>query len=540
MSTDTSEAIDLLLTHLQDLAAGTPRTSSADVENCDDPRLCRALAAIYKLRGDIESLEGLRSQLAEAHAFVEAIVENIPDMIFVKEAEELRFVRFNRAGELLLGQSRNDLIGKNDYDFFPVAEADHFTTMDRKVLVDGDTRDIQEEPIHTASGLRWLHTKKVRILGADGQPRYLLGISEDVTDRKYAREALRESERRFQTLANASPVGILEIDASGECVYTNPRWTEISGLAGEASLGDGWARALHPEDRERVLAAWAQTMANPAPLHLEFRVTRPDCGTPWVLCLVTPELTDQGTVTRFVGTITDTTELQEARREAEAANKDLEAFAYSVSHDLRAPLRHISGFSKILQGSYRDTLDETGQDYLARIDSGAERMGLLIDELLTLSRLTRVEMTRESVDLSRLAEEILAEIRHTAPERTVEVQVQSDLVDQGDRTLLRALLYNLLDNAWKFTGPQPKACVSFGALQEDGHRTYFVRDNGVGFDMAHADRLFRTFQRLHRSSEFPGTGIGLVSAQRVVGRHGGRIWAESEPGRGATFFFTLD
>lgn len=539
MSTETTDPLGVLLTHLQDLAAGTPRITAQEAEGCRDPRLGRALAALYKLRGDIEDLEGLRRQLGEANTFVEAIIENIPDMIFVKEASELRFVRFNRAGERLLGRARQDLIGRNDYDFFPPGEADHFTSMDRSVLDRGETRDILEEPIHTASGLRWLHTKKVRILGTDGQPRYLLGISEDITDRKLAREALRESERRFQTLANSSPVGILEIDAGGGCIYTNPRWSEISGLSAEASLGQGWAQALHPEDRERVLEAWTRTMAHPDRLHLEFRLTRPDGATPWVLGLVTPEWTDSGAVSRFVGTFTDTTDLQEARREAEAANKDLEAFAYSVSHDLRAPLRHISGFSRILMDSYSRVLDEAGQDYLARINAGSERLGMLIDELLTLSRLTRAEMTREPVDLSRLTADILVEIRQTAPERNVQTLVQPDLVVQGDKTLLRALMYNLLDNAWKFSGPRESGRISFGAIEQAGHRTFFVQDNGVGFDMAQADRLFRTFQRLHRASEFPGTGIGLVSAQRAVGRHGGRIWAESKPDQGATFFFTL-
>lgn len=540
MSTEATDPFELILAHLQNLAAGTSRITTQELDGCQDERLGRALAALLKLQGDIRALERLRQELGEANSFVEAIIENIPDMIFVKEASELRFVRFNRAGERLLGRARQDLIGRNDYDFFPPAEADHFTSMDRSVLVGGDTLEIPEEPIHTATGLRWLHTKKVRILGSDGQPRYLLGISEDITERKSAREALRQSERRFQTLANASPVGILEIDARGGCIYTNPRWSEISGLSAEASQGEGWAHALHPEDRERVLEAWARTVAHPEPLHLEFRLVRPDGATPWVLGLVTPEWTDDGQVARFVGTFTDTTELQEARREAEAANKDLEAFAYSVSHDLRAPLRHISGFSRILMADYSRLLDETGQDYLARIDSGAERLGMLIDELLTLSRLTRTEMTRGPVDLSQLTADILTEIRQTAPERIVQTRIQPGLVVQGDKTLLRALLYNLLDNAWKFSGPRQEGRIAFGALERPGHRTFFVKDNGVGFDMAQASRLFRTFQRLHRASEFPGTGIGLVSAQRVVARHGGRIWAESEPGQGATFFFTLD
>lgn len=231
--------------------------------------------------------------------------------------------------------------------------------------------------------------------------------------------------------------------------------------------------------------------------------------------------------------------VRQRTRELEAANSELEAFAYSVSHDLRAPLRHIASFSQILMEEHGASLDETGQDYLRRVVQSAQRLGRLIDELLELSRLTRSEMRYVDVDLSRMGREIGAELRQGEPGRVVEFDVQPELVERGDVTLLRALLYNLLGNSWKFTGPREVAHIRLGARGEAGRRTYFVEDDGVGFDMAYADKLFGAFQRLHRSTEFPGTGIGLMSARRVVGRHGGRIWAQAEPDRGATFFFTL-
>ena len=217
----------------------------------------------------------------------------------------------------------------------------------------------------------------------------------------------------------------------------------------------------------------------------------------------------------------------------------MEAFAYSVSHDLRAPLRSIDGFSQALLEDCADELDTQGKDYLERVRAGCQHMGQLIDDLLNLSRLTRREMHREAVDLSELAERIATRLRQAQAERQVEFVVVNDLIVQGDRTLLQVVLENLLGNAWKFTGTHPRARIEFGVAEVEGQPAYFVRDNGVGFDMAYADKLFGAFQRLHTVEEFPGTGIGLATVQRIVHRHGGRVWAEGAVEQGATFYFTL-
>jgi len=232
--------------------------------------------------------------------------------------------------------------------------------------------------------------------------------------------------------------------------------------------------------------------------------------------------------------------LQQAIIELKAVNKELEAFSYSVSHDLRAPLRSIDGFSQALLEDCLDQLDATGQDYLRRIRFATQRMGQLIDDLLTLSRVTRSDMQRESVDLSRLASRICTNLQQAHPEQQVEFLVQPGLVDRGDPRLLQVLLDNLLNNAWKFTSRQSQAKIEFGAIApENGIPTYFVRDDGVGFDMVYVDKLFRPFQRLHGMNEFSGNGIGLATVQRIVHRHGGRVWAEGTLARGATFYFTL-
>jgi light-regulated signal transduction histidine kinase (bacteriophytochrome) len=229
-----------------------------------------------------------------------------------------------------------------------------------------------------------------------------------------------------------------------------------------------------------------------------------------------------------------------ANRGLELVNKELEAFSYSVSHDLRAPLRSIDGFSQALIEDYADRLDDQARDYLNRVRAATQRMGHLIDDMLALARVTRTEMRRESVDLSALAGDVLAELQKSEPDRRVESHIEPGLVAQGDTPLLRVVLVNLLGNAWKFTGKQAHARIEFGTHpQKTGEPAYFVRDNGAGFDMTYAGKLFGAFQRLHSPHEFPGTGVGLATVQRVVHRHGGRVWTEGAVGKGATFYFTL-
>jgi len=225
--------------------------------------------------------------------------------------------------------------------------------------------------------------------------------------------------------------------------------------------------------------------------------------------------------------------------ELESANRELEAFSYSVSHDLRAPLRGVDGFSQALQEDYSGKLDEEGQDYLRRIRAGAQHMGRLIEALLGLSRVTRSALRLAPVNLSHLAAEIAAELARREPAAKVEVTVAPEIVVAGDGPLLRVALENLLGNAWKFTSRSPDARIEFGVTEQEGQQVCFVRDNGAGFDRAAATKLFGAFQRFHTTEEFPGTGIGLATVQRIIHRHGGRIWAESEPGHGATFYFTL-
>jgi light-regulated signal transduction histidine kinase (bacteriophytochrome) len=240
------------------------------------------------------------------------------------------------------------------------------------------------------------------------------------------------------------------------------------------------------------------------------------------------------------------TELEERTAELRTTNKELEAFSYSVSHDLRAPLRSIDGFSLALLEDYADQLDETGRDYFRRIRSAAQKMSQLIDGMLNLSRLTIGEMKQENVDLTDVARSIAAELRKRQPDRQVEFAIAEGIAGDGDAVMLRVALENLLGNAWKFTRKHPTARIEFGVMEGDrqeatgnGHTIFYVRDDGAGFNMAYSEKLFGAFQRLHTTTDFPGIGIGLTTVQRIIHRHGGRVWAEGEVEKGATFYFTL-
>ncbi|MDZ7641139.1 MAG: ATP-binding protein [Desulfurivibrio sp.] len=230
---------------------------------------------------------------------------------------------------------------------------------------------------------------------------------------------------------------------------------------------------------------------------------------------------------------------RQAEEEMAATNKELDAFAYSVSHDLRAPLRGIDGFSLALLEDYEKQLDDQGKDYIRRIRQGCLRMGALIDDMLQLSRLSRGEINRQPVDLSAMAHKIATELQESDPERQVEFYIEPEISAVADPTLIRAVLENLLGNAWKFTAQRRPARIEFGSQREDNRQVYFIRDNGAGFDMAYADKIFTAFQRLHKSEDFPGTGIGLATVQRIIHRHGGRIRVEAVENQGATFYFHL-
>jgi PAS domain S-box-containing protein len=345
-------------------------------------------------------------------------------------------------------------------------------------------------------------------------------------------------------------------DLDGRYMVVNREYERLFDLRRNEIVGLTDHDLFPAEIADEFRANDLRAAASGGPVHVE-EVAPGEDGPRWYITVKFPLLDSAGTAYAVAGISTDITarkraeeqvrklnaeleqRVRERTAELETTARELDAFAYSVSHDLRAPLRSLHGFSRFLEEDYSDRLDEDGLQYVARIKSSVAKMGQLIDDLLRLSRATRTELNREPVDISALAGEVIEELRAAEPDRQVEAEVTPGLATTGDSHLLRLALDNLLSNAWKFTSRCEHAVITVGTLPQPGDQVFFVRDNGAGFDMRYEAKLFDPLQRLHTADEFEGNGIGLAIVHRILGRHGGRIWAESEIGAGATFFFTV-
>ena len=360
------------------------------------------------------------------------------------------------------------------------------------------------------------------------------GLEARITERT---AELTRQEQLFRTLAEQAPEVIWNGSGRGRATYFNRAWYDLVGGTPADWLGRGWMKRLHPDDVSEVQRNWNQSRETPQPYGGIRRFLAKDGSYHTMSYKAAPVLDELGQVAFWVGIDSDITELKSIERALRSTNQELEAFSYSVSHDLRAPLGAIGGFSRALSLKLEGHPDERVQHYLARIEAAVEKMEQLIEDLLSLARVTRAPLNYGRVDLGALARDTLEGLRSSEPQRKVSLQVQDALVAQGDERLLRVMMENLLGNAWKFTSKREEGRIEVSRL-DDGN-VFAVRDNGVGFDMAYANKLFGAFQRLHTEAEFPGTGIGLATVRRIVTRHQGRVWAESRAGEGATFFFTL-
>ena len=365
----------------------------------------------------------------------------------------------------------------------------------------------------------------------------------------------RAGEAHWRNLMAALPDTVIVSDADGRIVFVNPAVERFFGYRPEQLIGQMVEILVPQQVHARHVAHRAAYRAEPKRRSmgsgLDLRALRAD-GTEFAVA-VSLGLAETKAGMVIIATIQDMTVLRQRDRsiedlnnrlsrdnaELKAVNNELEAFSYSVSHDLRAPLRSIDGFSRVLQEDYEKLLDEDGRDCTARIRQSTQHMGALIDDMLKLSRISRIDLTRTHVDLSEMAREIATTLQTSAPDREAEFDIASGLKASGDSNLLRIALDNVMNNAWKFTAGRSPTRIEFGQKPVDGKTAYYVRDNGVGFDMAYVGKLFGAFQRLHDAREFPGTGIGLATVQRIINKHGGRVWAEAEPDKGATFYFTL-
>jgi len=370
----------------------------------------------------------------------------------------------------------------------------------------------------------------------------------DISERKRVEEELRLKEERFRLMVSEiKDYAIFMLDPDGKVISWNAGAERIKGYSSEEILGQHFSRFYPADDlnKDRA-AAELKFAAKEGRIEDEGWRVRKDGSLFWANVVITALRDEGGRLLGFVKVTRDISESKRIDQELElrnaqllSSNSELEAFCYSVSHDLRAPLRSIDGFSQALLDDYADRLDDTGKQYLQRVRAGAQRMAALIDDLLTLSRITRAELQRQSIDLSEMASSVANDLSRQDPARDVVFVIAPGLEAQADAQLMRTVLENLLGNAWKFTSGRSHARIEFGRTQANGASAFFVRDNGAGFDPAYAGRLFGAFQRLHAAAEFPGTGVGLASVQRVIYRHGGRVWAKSAVNQGATFFFTL-
>jgi PAS domain S-box-containing protein len=351
----------------------------------------------------------------------------------------------------------------------------------------------------------------------------------------------RKAEERFRAVVESAPDAMVIVREDGQVVLVNAQTELLFGFAREELVGRGVEVLLPERYRGNLPEQTAPYFRDPELRSMGSNVDlfgrRKDETEFPIEISSSPLETDEGLL--IASAIRDVTERKRVETALKLSNRELEAFSYSVAHDLRAPLRGINGLSNILLEDFGDKLDGDGKDYLQRIGAASERMGFLIDALLSLSRVSRVELQRESVNLTQVADTVVKQLRLGQPERVVTFVNQENVVSRGDPALLRALFDNLLGNAWKFTGARPHGCIKFGAEKRDDAVVYYINDNGAGFDMAYAGKLFAPFQRLHNVKDFAGTGIGLATVQRIVHRHGGTIWAEGVVDRGATFYFTL-
>jgi PAS domain S-box-containing protein len=550
---------------------------------------------------DITPLKQIEQALQKSEAQYRVLTENIKDVVWVLDTETMYFRYVSPSVMQLRGYTSEEILAVSvDYALTPEAREYLHNLIHSRVeaFLSGQEppnkfyADEVEQPCKDGSTV-WTEAVTTYYRNPDNGRVEVRGVTRDISERKRAEEALHASEIKFRQIYEQSMIGISIINLQGQFLDGNPAVLRLLGYTLEEYTHLSIRQISHPEDTERDLTLYQEMwegkreafIMEKRNLHkdghfvwgmLTCTLVRDTDGQPQFSIGMFEDITDrklaeqkiQATQTELQRLLTEAdrsrrvllnmiedqkkaeeqirqlnTQLEQRvhdrTAQLEAANHELEAFAYSVSHDLRAPLRAIEGFSAALMDDYFNQLDETARHYLTRTQEAARRMGQLINDLLGLSRVTRTEFNRQEVNLSALAQEIAGELQTQDPQRQVIFEISPDLIVQGDTHLLKIMLENLLSNAFKFTNRRERARIEVGMNRQSGDRVYFVRDNGAGFDMAYATKLFGPFQRLHGAEEFPGTGIGLVIVQRIIARHGGRIWPEAAVDQGATFYFTL-
>lgn len=473
----------------------------------------------------------------DTQADLKRILDGIPDMAWMKDAEE-RFIWVNKPFADAAGMAVEELVGKTDLDAWPAELAARYMADDAEVIRSRQ-RKWYEEPLVSASGEQtWIETVKTPAYDNEGKVVGTIGIARDITERKRTEAALQSLNDDFTTLLNNASDFIYLKDQESRFRFCSQSLAELTGHK-------DWHDMIGKHDTEVFPAELAK-------IYMEEETVIFEQGQP-VLDKTAPYLDREGSVrwvntnkwpifdsggSKVIGVFGISRDITE-RRQTEIANQELEAFNYSVAHDLRKPLTVISGYSRLVGDLCGDRLTGECQNYLRDIYNSTLRMSKMIEALLNFANAARFQVRRRMVDLTALAEEVAAELAFAEPARRVRFNIAGDIVADTDPDLMRVVLGNLLGNAWKYTSEREEAVIEVGTIEREGRSVYFVRDNGAGFDPAEAEKLFAPFTRLQQGKEVGGMGIGLATVERIISRHGGEVWAEGEPGKGATFYFTL-
>ncbi len=511
-----------------------------------------SLRGFSKVTRDITGRKKVEETLRFSEERYRALFRDNPTMIVTLDAD-LTMLSVNPVCASQLGYSVDELVGQSVLRLFH--ENDHPAVIKQLQMCLQNTDQVyrwQFRKIRKDGAPLWVEETAQAVYDLNGALN-LLVVCQDITKRKQAEEALRESEELFHLMADTAPVLIWMSGTDTLCTFFNKPWLKFTGRTLEQEQGRGWAEGVHPDDLQRIVEMYVSAFNARLDFQVEYRLRRADGEYRWVLDAGVPRFMPNGDFAGYIGSCFDITERKRAEEEIkrlntdlttraaelEDVNRELEAFNYTVAHDLRQPLNVISSYCQAINMLCGDQLQGECRGYVHESYEGTLHMSRLIDALLDFSRMGHVEPVREMVDMSALVHEVARVLTSADPERQVDFRIADAIVANGDASLLRVVLDNLIGNAWKYTGMREKAVIEFCVTDVGGVPTYFVRDNGEGFDKADADKLFAPFQRLAGAETCRGFGIGLATVERIIRRHGGRVWAEGEPGKGATFYFTL-
>ncbi len=486
---------------------------------------------------DISKRKKAEDAAAESRAWLQAIVDYSPTAIYLTDLDG-RFLMTNKHAEILLGKSSNQTIGKNSHDFFSKEIADKFDENNETVMKSGKALELEEESF-SAGGKHTFISFRFPIYDANNKIFAICGISTDITARKRA-------EQRFIALLDSAPVAIVIVNEKGEIELVSAESERLFGYSRKELIGQKVELLMPGEFRNAYLDRRDDFLENiiGGLMEIELFGERKD-GTKFpVEISLSPLETEEGIrVSAAIRDITDrkNTEknLKDLNQALLSSNSELESFSYSVSHDLRAPLRHIVGFGEKLQKKLNNSNDPEDNRLVGKITAAADKMARLIDDLLNFSRVGRTELRKKNVDLNSLVNEIIEENKDVEGDKNIEWKIDKLHEVFADSLQLKIVFTNLISNAVKYTSKKKNRIIEIGQNADGAENVFFVKDNGAGFDMKYSSKLFGVFQRLHGDNEYEGTGIGLATVRRIVNRHGGRIWAASETNKGATFYFTI-